>query len=106
MVLREKETIVSDIVCAKPEGLLNPCTCGKCVHKNECHFMVDGINCCKYCKNKGGDSPQNVYSSNVLEDEDVIGSNISDTRGVFFFIFAVNKNFGTHPNIFLGIILP
>ena len=51
-------------------------------------------------------APQNVYSSNVLEDEDVIGSNISDTRGVFFCIFAVNKNFGTHPNIFLGIILP
>ena len=24
----------------------------------------------------------------------------------FFFIFAVNRDSGTHPNIFLGIILP
>ena len=29
------------------------------------------------------------------------------TQGVcFFFIFAVNSDSGTHPNIFLGIILP
>ena len=46
------------------------------------------------------------YSSNVLEDEDVIGSSITDARGaVFFCIFAVNKDSGTHPNIFLEITL-
>ena len=32
-------------------------------------------------------TPQNVYFSNVLEDVDIIGTCINDTRGVVFLVF-------------------
>ena len=41
-----------------------------------------------------------------LRDENVTGSSVTDTRGVVSCILAVNRDSGTHPNIFLGIILP
>ena len=48
-----------EVVISKPEGLPAPCTCCKCAHKNGCCCRVAGIECCKYCKCKGGDSCQN-----------------------------------------------
>ena len=56
---RRKNTLVPEIVISKPEGLPDPCTCGKCARKNGCCSRVAGIKCCKYCKCKGGDSCQN-----------------------------------------------
>ena len=57
--VRKGNLIVPDIVISKPEGLPDPCTCGKCAHKNGCRCRVAGIKCCKYCKCKGGDSCKN-----------------------------------------------
>ena len=51
--------LVPKIVISKPEGLPDPCTCGKCTHKNGCRCRVAGLLCCKYCKCKAGDSCQN-----------------------------------------------
>ena len=54
-------------------------------------------------------APQDVlmYRSNVLEDEDVIGSSDTDERGVgFSLFFTVNRGSGTHSNIFLVVLLP
>ena len=51
--------------------------------------------------------PQDVYCSNVLEDEDVIGSSVTDARGGVFPLFLQWIQILAHtPNIFLGIILP
>ena len=56
---RRENILVPEIVISKPEGLPDPCTCGKCARKNGCCCRVAGIKCCKYCKCKGGDSCQN-----------------------------------------------
>ena len=56
---RRENIMVPEIVISKPEGLPDPCTCGKCARKNGCCCRVAGIKCCKYCKCKGGDSCQN-----------------------------------------------
>ena len=50
--------------------------------------------------------PQDVYSLYALKDEDVIGSIATDAGMWFFFIFAMNRDSGTHLNTFLGIISP
>ena len=48
-----------------------------------------------------------ILAAHVLEDGDVTGSSVTDAKDMpFFFIFAVNGDSGTHPKIFLGIILP
>ena len=56
---RKENILVPEIVISKPEGLPDPCTCGKYARKNGCCCRVAGIKCCKYCKCKGGDSCQN-----------------------------------------------
>ena len=60
---RRKNKLVPEIVISKPEGLPDPCTCGKCARKNGCCCRVAGIKCCKYCKFKGGDS--NKHNNHV-----------------------------------------
>jgi hypothetical protein len=51
---RKNNLTVPEIVITKPEGLLDPCKCGKCARKNTgtrpCR--VAGVSCCKYCKCK------------------------------------------------------
>ena len=56
---RSDRLLVPEIVISKPEGLPDPCKCGKCAHKNSCVCRVAGIHCCKYCKCKGGDCCKN-----------------------------------------------
>jgi len=56
---RKGNILIPKIVISKPEGLPDPCKCGKCACKNGCCSRVAGIKCCKYCKCKGGDSCQN-----------------------------------------------
>ena len=53
--VRRGNLLIPEIVISKPEGLPDPCTCGKCARKNGCPCRVAGIKCCKYCKCKGGD---------------------------------------------------
>ena len=50
---------VPGIVITKPEGLLDPCKCGKCARKNACPCRVAGVSCCKYCKCKAGENCKN-----------------------------------------------
>ncbi len=56
---RRGSSLVPEIVLSKPEGLPDPCMCGKCARKNGCPCRVAKIKCCKYCKCKGGDCCQN-----------------------------------------------
>ena len=56
---RRDNLLVPDIVISKPEGLPDPCTCGKCARNNSCRCRAAGIKCCKYCKCKGGTCCQN-----------------------------------------------
>ena len=56
---RKDNLLLPEIVISKPEGLPDPCTCGKCARKNSCRCGVAGIKCCKYCKCKGGNCCQN-----------------------------------------------
>ncbi|KAF3852772.1 hypothetical protein F7725_006127 [Dissostichus mawsoni] len=51
--VRRGSLLVPEIVISKPEGLPDPCSCGKCARKNGCPCRVAGIRCCKYCKCKG-----------------------------------------------------
>src|SRR4029434_1683290 len=57
--VRKGSLLVPEMVISKPEGLPDPCSCGKCAHKNGCPCRVAGIRCCKYCKCKGGNSCNN-----------------------------------------------
>ncbi|KAF3844347.1 hypothetical protein F7725_017651, partial [Dissostichus mawsoni] len=57
--VRRGSLLVPEIVISKPEGLPDPCSCGKCARKNGCPCRVAGIRCCKYCKCKGGDCCKN-----------------------------------------------
>ncbi|KAJ4939550.1 hypothetical protein JOQ06_028998, partial [Pogonophryne albipinna] len=57
--VRLDSSLVPEFVISKPEGLPDPCTCGKCARKNGCPCRVAGIKCCKYCKCKGGDCCKN-----------------------------------------------
>lgn len=63
---RRGSFLVPEIVISKPEGLQDPCTCGKCAHKNECPCWVAGIHCCKYCKSKGDDCCKNPITEWTL----------------------------------------
>ena len=56
---RKDNLLLPEIVISQPEGLPDPCTCGKCARKNSCQCRAAGIKCCKYCKCKGGDCCQN-----------------------------------------------
>ena len=56
---RRGTLLIPEIVITKPEGLPDPCTCGKCARKNGCRCRVAGIKCCKYCKCKGDDGCKN-----------------------------------------------
>ena len=56
---RRGTLFIPEIVITKPEGLLDPCTCGKCACKNGCPCKLAGVKCCKYCKCKGGDCCKN-----------------------------------------------
>ena len=52
--------LLPEVVTSKPEGLPDPCTCGKGDHKNnECPCRVAGIKYCKYRKFKGSDCCKN-----------------------------------------------
>ena len=44
--VRKGSLLVPEIVISKPEGLPDPCSCGKCAHKNGCPCRVAGIRCC------------------------------------------------------------
>ena len=57
--VRRGSLLVPEIVISKPEGLPDPCTCGKCAHKNGCSCRVAGIKRCRYCKCRGGDCCKN-----------------------------------------------
>ena len=57
--VRTSSLLVPNIVISKPEGLPDPCMCGKCARKNGCPCRVAGIHCCKFCKCKGGDHCKN-----------------------------------------------
>ncbi|KAI4833001.1 hypothetical protein KUCAC02_015935 [Chaenocephalus aceratus] len=57
--VRLGSSLIPEFVISKPEGLPDPCTCGKCARKNGCPCRVAGIKCCKYCKCKGGDCCKN-----------------------------------------------
>ena len=35
--------LIPEIVISKPEGLPDPCTCGKCVCRNVCRYRVAGL---------------------------------------------------------------
>ena len=56
---RKNNFIIPEIVITKPEGLLDPCKCGKCARKNACPCRVAGVSCCKYCKCKAGKNCKN-----------------------------------------------
>ena len=56
---RKNGLIAPEIVITKPEGLLDPCKCGKCARKNVCSCRVAGVSCCKYCKCKAGENCKN-----------------------------------------------
>jgi len=51
--------LIPEVVISKPDGLPDPCTCGKCIRKNGCPCRVAGIKCCQFCKCKRGDSCKN-----------------------------------------------
>lgn len=51
--------LVPEIICSKPDGLPDPCKCGKCARKNVCPCRISGIKCCRYCKCKAGDDCKN-----------------------------------------------
>ena len=53
---RENNILVPEIVISKPEGLPDPCTCGKCACKNRFCCRVAWIKCYKYCKFQGGNT--------------------------------------------------
>ena len=57
--VRKGSLLVPEIVISKPEGLPDPCSCGKCAHKNGCPCRIACIHCCKYCKCKGGSNCKN-----------------------------------------------
>ena len=61
--VRTSSLLVPNIVISKPEGLPDPCMCGKCARKNGCPCRVAGINCCKFCKCKGGDHCKNPITA-------------------------------------------
>ena len=42
---RRENILVPKIVISKPEGLPDPCTCGKCACKNGCCCRVAEIKC-------------------------------------------------------------
>ena len=94
--VRKGNSILPDIVISKPEGLpdTGTCMCGKCAHRNGCCCRVAGIKFLLHTCMLNNLSCHNVNISNVLEDEDVFGSNITDARGVFFY-FAVNRDSGS-----------
>jgi len=64
---RRDNVLFPEIVILKPEGLPDPCTCGKCPHRNVCHCRVAGLMCCKYCKCKTNDFCQNPIANNINE---------------------------------------
>lgn len=61
--VRCSSVLVPEIVISKPEGLPDPCVCGKCARKNGCPCRVAEIQCCKYCKCKGGELCKNPISA-------------------------------------------
>ena len=42
---RRENILIREIVISKPEGLPDPCICGKCACKNGCCGRVAGIKC-------------------------------------------------------------
>ena len=51
--------LIPEIIITKPDGLLDPCKCGKCARKNACPCRVAEVGCCKYYKCKAGESCKN-----------------------------------------------
>ena len=45
--------LMPETVLSKPEGLLDPCQCGKCACQNVCYHRVAGIKCCKLLQVQG-----------------------------------------------------
>ena len=74
--VRRDSSLVPEFVISKPDNLPDPCTCGKCAHKNGCRCRIAGIKCCKYCKCKGaiavGTLSQNDYSYGVFQTSHVL----------------------------------
>ena len=60
--VRRDSGLIAEILTSKPEGLPDPCTCGKCARKNGCPCRLAGMPCCMYCKCKGGDSCKNTMN--------------------------------------------
>ncbi len=65
---RKDNLIVSEIVITKPEGLLDPCKCGKCACKNVCPCKMARVSCCKYCKCKADENCKK--SNNRMKPKD------------------------------------
>ena len=60
--VRRDSGLIAEILTSKPEGLPDPCTCGKCARKNGCPCRLAGMPCCMYCKCEGGDSCKNIMN--------------------------------------------
>ena len=60
--VRRDSGLIAEILTSKPEGLPDPCTCGKCARKNGCPCRLAGMPCCMYYKCKGGDSCKNTMN--------------------------------------------
>ena len=56
---RKNNFFIPEIVITKPDGLLDPCKCGKCARRNGCPCRVAGVSCCKYCKCKASEECKN-----------------------------------------------
>ena len=64
--IKRGSLLLPEIVISKPEGLLDPCTCGKCAHKNGCPCRIAKIKCFKYCKCKGSRGGSRIFQGGAL----------------------------------------